>query len=83
MLVILQTWFRDLLAFLYHAGKIVNRDLLNEIEKAAHQWNVKLLVRCLHTVVAAQNAIQKQANQRRAMEAMALGLLIDMRKYPK
>jgi DNA polymerase III subunit delta' len=83
VLVILQTWFRDLLAFRYHAGKIVNRDLLNEIEKAAQQWNVKLLVRCLHTVVAAQNAIQKQANQRRAMEAMALGLLIDMRKYPK
>lgn len=80
-LLALQTWFRDLCAFICGADNIVNIDLAKEIDDAAGRWNKDRLVRCLQLVTEALNAIQTQANKRRAVEAMALGLLIEIRKY--
>ena len=77
----LQSWLRDLSAFACGAGKIVNVDMGGDIEQSASHWDIEGLVRCLQLVTEALNTLQTQANKHRALEAMALGILKEIRKY--
>jgi DNA polymerase-3 subunit delta' len=70
----LMTWFRDILMHKISPDRIVNKDLMDEIERASKGRSVSELLGKVEFVKSAQTAIARNANPRLALEVMTLRL---------
>ena len=73
-LEILKSWLRDLIIAAYDPEKILNRDMADEIQRAALQMDVTALLSKIDLVQKTQNRIQAKTNLRLALEVLLLKL---------
>lgn len=73
-LEVMKSWLRDLVVSQMNAERIINRDLIPEIQHVAQKMSVSELLDKIDTIQETQNAIHTGTNLRLAMEAMLLKL---------
>jgi DNA polymerase-3 subunit delta' len=73
-LEVMKSWLRDLVVSQMNAGRIINRDLIPEIQHVTQKMSVSALLDRIDTIQETQNAIHTGTNLRLAMEAMLLKL---------
>jgi DNA polymerase-3 subunit delta' len=71
---IIKSWLRDVLIYTYSPDKIVNQDMLKEIEKLSHDESIESILRKLNTVEKAQKVIDANGNPRLTLDVMAIQL---------
>jgi len=76
ILDIIQTFFRDLLLFLHGrpTEELVNRDLLEKIQRVARRETVDTVIRKLEALTSAGHHLQRNANPQLALEVLFLRL---------
>ena len=73
-LEIIKIWFRDLIINQYDAGKIMNRDFADKIERAARNYNLPDLLSKVDAIQKTQNRIAANTNLRLTMESLLISL---------
>ena len=73
-LEVMKLWLRDLVVGRMNAERIINRDLIPEIQHVSQKMSVSALLDKIDTIQETQNAIHTGTNLRLAMEAMLLKL---------
>ena len=73
-LEVMKSWLRDLVVGRMNAERVINRDLIPEIQHASQKMSVSALLDKIDTIQETQNAIHNGTNLRLAMEAMLLKL---------
>lgn len=73
-LEILQSWFRDLAVIRAGAGKVVNRDLIDRIKKAARRHRTPSLLSKIDVLEEARQKIEANANVRLTLDVMMMKL---------
>ena len=78
LLDILRTFFRDLLLFLHGrpAEELVNRDLLEKIQRVAARETPETVLRKLEALFAAGRHLQRNANPQLTLEVLLLRLAV-------
>jgi DNA polymerase-3 subunit delta' len=70
----LMTWFSDVLMYKVSPERIINKDLMNDIQHASKGRSVSELLGKVEVVQSAQTAIARNSNPRLALEVMMLRL---------
>jgi DNA polymerase-3 subunit delta' len=73
-LKIIQTWLRDLSVYIHDPQRIVNQDLIEEIERIASRMDSKTLLTKIGTVETARKTLGVHSNIRMTLEVMSLQL---------
>lgn len=73
-LEVIQSWLRDLVIYKYSPEKILNRDLIDKIQSASQQADVKLLLSKIEAVQTAERNIEAKANLKLTLEMLAMRL---------
>ena len=73
-LEVMKSWLRDLIVGRMNPERVINRDLISEIQQTSQKISVTTLLDKIDTIQKAQNAIHTGTNLRLAMEAMVLKL---------
>jgi DNA polymerase-3 subunit delta' len=71
---IIKSWLRDVLIYTYSPDKIINLDMIKEIEKLSHNESTDSLLRKLNIVENAQKVIEANGNPRLTLDVMAMQL---------
>lgn len=74
VLEMIKTWFRDLVMVKYSPGKIINKDLAENIAILSEGYPVKLLMKQISAVESAQKQINANGNLRLLLENLFLNL---------
>jgi DNA polymerase-3 subunit delta' len=75
-------WLRDLMVFKFDSTRIVNKDLIDKIEKVAQNVPTASLLDGIETVRQAQRKIAANANLRLTLEVMMLQLTDILNRSP-
>ena len=67
---VIQSWFRDLVIYKYNPNKIINTDLVLNIQKATQRYSADKLVSIIDGIVEARKDIEGNANLRLIMERL-------------
>jgi hypothetical protein len=70
----MKSWLRDLVVGQINPGRVINKDLIPEIQQVSQNINVPALLDKIDAIQETQNAIHSGTNLRLAMEAMVLKL---------
>ena len=73
-LEVMKSWLRDLVVSQMNAERIINRDLIPEIQQVTQKMSVSALLDKIDTIQETQNEIHTGTNLRLAIEAMLLKL---------
>jgi len=73
-LEVMNSWLRDLIVGKLNPEKVINRDLIQKIQRAIQKVSTASLLEKIETIQTTQNAIQAGTNLRLALEAMVLRL---------
>ncbi len=73
-LEVMNSWLRDLIVGKLNPEKVINRDLIQKIQRAIQKVSTASLLEKIETIQTTQNAIQAGTNLRLAMQAMLLRL---------
>ncbi len=73
-LEVLKTWFRDLVVWKYHSGRILNTDLKSDIQRAAPNMTVASILSKINNIHTAQKNIQANTNLRLTLEVLIMRL---------
>jgi len=73
-LEVTQSWFRDVAIFRYDPGKVVHKDLSENIREASQKTNVSSQLSIIRKIHNVQQKIQTNANARLAVESLLLML---------
>ncbi|MBW1607222.1 MAG: DNA polymerase III subunit delta' [Deltaproteobacteria bacterium] len=73
-LEVLKTWFRDLVVWKYHSGRILNTDLKNKIQRASLNMTVASILSKINNIHAAQKNIRANTNLRLTLEVLVMRL---------
>jgi DNA polymerase-3 subunit delta' len=73
-LEVMNSWLRDLIVGKLNPDQIINQDLAQQIQLAAHNMSSDSLLKKIETIQSTQNAIRSGTNLRLALEAMVLKL---------
>jgi DNA polymerase-3 subunit delta' len=73
-LEVMKSWLRDLVVGQINPGRVINKDLIPEIQQVSQNINVPALLDKIDAIQETQNAIHSGTNLRLAMEAMVLKL---------
>ena len=73
-LEIIKSWLRDVLIYIYSPDKIINQDMIKEIEQLSHNESTDSLLRKLNIVENAQKVIEANGNPRLTLDMMAMQL---------
>jgi DNA polymerase-3 subunit delta' len=73
-LEVIKSWFRDLVVYKYHPGKIINRDLNGRIQCASKKMEVTSLISKIDYIESAQKNIQANTNLRLTLEVLIMRL---------
>ena len=73
-LEVMNSWLRDLIVGKLNPEKVINRDLIQKIQRATQKVSTASLLEKIETIQTTQSAIQAGTNLRLAMEAMVLKL---------
>jgi DNA polymerase-3 subunit delta' len=75
-LEILQGWLRDLIVYREtgDAGQLLNRDLVDEVERVASQQQTESLLRDFWSILRIQQGIEAHGNLQLSLESALLGL---------
>ena len=75
-LEILGGWLRDLIVYREtgEEGRLLNRDLANEVKKVASQQKTEGLLRDFWSILQIQHGIEAHGNLRLSLESALLGI---------
>ena len=73
-LEVMKSWLRDLVVGQWNPERVINRDLIPEIQQISQKMSVSELLDKIDTIQETQNVIHSGTNLRLAMEAMVLKL---------
>ncbi len=73
-LEVLKSWFRDLVVWKYHSGRILNTDLRSKIQRASQNMTVTSILSKINNIHAAQKNIQANTNLRLTLEVLIMRL---------
>ncbi|NVM56717.1 MAG: DNA polymerase III subunit delta' [Desulfobacterales bacterium] len=73
-LAMITVWFRDILMCKVCPEKIVNRDFMENIQRASREHSVDQILEKIKTVFSAQMAIRRNSNPRLTIEVMMMRL---------
>ena len=73
-LEVMKSWLRDLVVGQMNAERVINTDLIPEIQNVSQKMSLSALLDKIDTIQETQNAIHTGTNLRLAMEAMLLKL---------
>jgi len=71
-LEVMKSWLRDLVIYNFHPEKIINKDLMENIQNASQKIDIKSLLFKIDAIQAAQKDIQSNANLRLTLETMMM-----------
>jgi DNA polymerase-3 subunit delta' len=71
-LEIMKSWMRDLVIATYAPGKILNRDIADEIQETAQNTSPTSLLSKIDLIQNTQNRIQANTNIRLSLEVMLM-----------
>ncbi len=74
-LEIMQTWFRDLMVFPSSPEKIMNRDRIHDLKRAARQMNMQATISTYEAIQTALDRIDGNANPRLVLDVMLMYIL--------
>jgi DNA polymerase-3 subunit delta' len=72
---IIKSWFRDLMIYPLAPEKIINRDMLKEIQQLSQQEDLPSLLSRFKSVQTAQELIDSNANPRLTLDVMMMQLM--------
>ncbi len=73
-LEVLKSWFRDLVVWKYHSGRILNTDLESKIQRASPNMTVASILSKINNIHAAQKNIEANTNLRLTLEVLIMRL---------
>lgn len=73
-LEIINTWFRDLILFRYYPEKIINKDLIDQIQSISQKVTISSLLSKIKAVESAQKDILANTNSRLTIEVLIMRL---------
>lgn len=73
-LEVIKFWLRDVVVYKSCPEKIINRDLIDNIQHVAQKFTAKELIEKIEAIRTAQNGIKAGANLRLTLEAMVMQL---------
>ncbi|HUV50964.1 MAG TPA: DNA polymerase III subunit delta' [Anaerolineae bacterium] len=73
-LEVIKYWLRDIVVYKFCPEKIINRDLIDNIQRVAQKLTVKQLIEKIEAIRTAQKKIKAGANLRLTLEAMLMQL---------
>jgi len=73
-LEVLKSWFRDLVVWKYHSGRILNTDLRSKIQRASQNMTVASILSKINNLHAAQKNIKANTNLRLTLEVLIMRL---------
>ena len=73
-LEVMLSWLRDLVIYKYSPEKIINRDLIDKVQCASQQIDIKSLFSKIEAVQAAQRNIEAKANLKLTLELLMMRL---------
>jgi DNA polymerase III subunit delta' len=71
-LEIMKSWLRDLVVYRFHPEKIMNKDLIEKIQYASPNIDIRSLLLKIEAIQAAQKNIQSNTNLRLTLETMMM-----------
>jgi DNA polymerase-3 subunit delta' len=74
-LEVLKTWFRDLVVWKYHSGRILNTDLRSKIQQASQNMTVASILSKINNIHVAQKNIEANTNLRLTLEVLIMRLV--------
>ena len=80
MLDILKTYVRDLLVIRFHPDVVINRDMLNDVDRLARRCPVDNVLEAYDAVESALRTIEKNGNARLTLDVMMMTLLRAFRR---
>ncbi|NVM21066.1 MAG: DNA polymerase III subunit delta' [Desulfobacterales bacterium] len=73
-LAMITVWFRDVLMCKVYPEKVVNRDFMDDIERASKKRSIDQILEKITAVFSAQTAIWRNSNPRLTLEVMMMRL---------
>ena len=73
-LEVIKFWLRDVIVYKYCPEKIINRDLIDNIQHASQKFTARELIAKIEAIRTAQKGIKAGANLRLTLEAMVMQL---------
>ena len=73
-LEVMLSWLRDLVIYKYSPEKVINRDLIDKVQCASQQIDIKSLFSKIEAVQAAQRNIEAKANLKLTLELLMMRL---------
>ncbi len=73
-LEIIKIWFRDLIVNHYNTGKIINKDIIEQISAASRKTGMAALLTKVEAIQNAQNRLTANTNLRLSMERLLIEL---------
>jgi DNA polymerase-3 subunit delta' len=73
-LEVIKSWFRDLVVWKYHSGRVFNTDLKTKIQQAAPNITVASILSKINNIHEAQKNIQANTNLRLTLEVLIMRL---------
>lgn len=71
---VIKSWLRDVIVYKYCPEKIINKDLIDNIQHASQKLTARELIAKIETIRTAQKGIRAGANLRLTLEAMVMQL---------
>ena len=73
-LEVVKSWFRDLVVWKYHSGRILNTDLRSKIQRASQNMTVASILSKINNLHAGQKNIKANTNLRLTLEVLIIRL---------